>query len=97
MWLKRLSKRAFGWFARPFRAQHTPEARLRGPRTHVIILDGTLSSLERGFETHAGVTYRLCREMGSDVSVYYDPMISKLIVHDEDRPALFGHGVSLHA
>lgn len=72
MWLKRLSKRAFGWFARPFRAQHTPEARLRGPRTHVIILDGTLSSLERGFETHAGVTYRLCREMGSDVSVYYE-------------------------
>lgn len=72
MWLKRLSKRAFGWFARPFRAQHTPEARLRGPRSHVIILDGTLSSLERGFETHAGVTYRLCREMGSDISVYYE-------------------------
>ncbi len=31
-----------------------------------------MSSLEPGFETHAGVTYRLCCEMGAQVSVYYE-------------------------
>jgi len=41
-------------------------------RTHVIILDGTMSSLEPGFETHAGSIYRLCREMESQVSVFYE-------------------------
>ena len=72
MALSRLSRRLLGWIAKPFRSEHSPEARLRGPRTHVIILDGTLSTLEHGYESHAGVTYRLCREMGVDVSVYYE-------------------------
>lgn len=72
MALSRLSKRLFSWLARPFRSEHTAEVKRRGPQTHVIILDGTLSSLEPGFETHAGVTYRLCREMGAQVSVYYE-------------------------
>jgi uncharacterized protein (DUF2235 family) len=72
MHLSRLSKRVFGWFGRPLRNVHSPEAPLRGPRSHVIILDGTLSTLERGFETHAGVTYRLCAEMGGQVSVFYE-------------------------
>ena len=70
--LSRLSKRLLGWLGRPLRTAHSPEARLRGPRTHVIILDGTLSSLEHGYETHAGIAYRLCSEMGADVSVYYE-------------------------
>lgn len=68
----RLSKRLFSWLARPFRSEHSAEVKRRGPQTHVIILDGTLSSLEPGYETHAGKTYRLCREMGADVSVYYE-------------------------
>ena len=45
----------------------------RGPVTHVVILDGTMSSLEPGCETNAGITYRLCREMGSQLSIYYEP------------------------
>lgn len=72
MSLSRLSKRIFGWFARPWTSDHSAETRHRGPLTHVIILDGTMSSLEPGCETHAGVTYRLCREMGAEVSVYYE-------------------------
>ena len=72
MSLKRLSRHVLGWFRRPLRAEYSPGAKLRGPRSHVVILDGTLSSLEQGFETHAGVAYRLCREMGSQVSVYYE-------------------------
>lgn len=70
--LSRLSKRLFGWLGRPLRSEHSGETKLRGPQAHVIILDGTLSSLEPGFETHAGVTYRLCREMGAQVSVFYE-------------------------
>lgn len=72
MVLRRLRNRVFGWFARPFRSEHSAETRHRGPLDHVIILDGTMSTLEPGFETHAGVTYRLCREMGARISVYYE-------------------------
>ncbi|MFK7752768.1 MAG: DUF2235 domain-containing protein [Sedimentitalea sp.] len=72
MTLSRLSKRLFGWLGRPLRAFQSAETVSRGPRAHVIILDGTLSSLEHGRETHAGRAYRLCREMGGDVSVYYE-------------------------
>ncbi|MGX9355542.1 DUF2235 domain-containing protein [Roseobacteraceae bacterium S113] len=45
----------------------------RGPRTHVIILDGTMSSLRHGEETHAGQLYKLLTEAGSDISLYYEP------------------------
>ncbi|MGB7244386.1 MAG: DUF2235 domain-containing protein [Sulfitobacter sp.] len=41
--------------------------------THVIILDGTMSTLEPGCETNAGIAYHLCREMGSALSIYYEP------------------------
>ncbi|MCB1312086.1 MAG: DUF2235 domain-containing protein [Sedimentitalea sp.] len=70
--LTRLAKTVFGWLGRPLRSEHSGETPTRGPRAHVIILDGTLSSLEPGYETHAGVTFRLCREMGSRVSVFYE-------------------------
>lgn len=72
MVLKRLRERIFGWLGRPLQSVHSAETRHREPLAHVIILDGTMSSLEPGYETHAGVTYRLCREMGAPVSVYYE-------------------------
>lgn len=72
MILSRLRNKLFGWLGRPLRSEHSAEVKPRGPLTHVIILDGTLSSLEPGFETHAGMTYRLCREMGMQVSVFYE-------------------------
>lgn len=31
-----------------------------------------MSTLEPGHETHAGMTYRMCQEMGAEVSVYYE-------------------------
>jgi len=68
------------WFtsllSRRPRAQITP-ARGRGPTTHVIILDGTMSSLEQGCETHAGQLYKLLREEGaqSNLTLYYEPGI----------------------
>jgi len=46
----------------------------RGPATHVIILDGTMSSLAPGEETNAGLTYKLLREVGNGINltVYYE-------------------------
>ncbi len=45
----------------------------RGNVTHVIILDGTMSSLDPESQTNAGRAYALLREMGSDISIYYEP------------------------
>ncbi|SHK89392.1 Uncharacterized protein, PA2063/DUF2235 family [Roseovarius marisflavi] len=52
---------------------HTAFARRRGPVTHVLILDGTMSSLSEGCESNAGLTYKLLSETaGSAVSLYYE-------------------------
>ncbi len=72
MVLSRLSRKVLGWLGRPLRSEHSAEARHREPVSHVIILDGTMSTLEPGFETHAGQTLRLACEMGSKVSVFYE-------------------------
>ncbi len=72
MVLSRLSRKVLGWLGRPLRSEHSAEARHREPISHVIILDGTMSTLEPGFETHAGQTLRLACEMGSKVSVFYE-------------------------
>ncbi|WP_299966885.1 DUF2235 domain-containing protein [uncultured Roseobacter sp.] len=45
----------------------------RGPVIHVVILDGTMSSLEPVCRTNAGRAYHLCRRMGSALSIYYEP------------------------
>ena len=49
-------------------------ARSRGQATHVIILDGTMSSLRPGRETNAGRTFKLIREGGlrANQTVYYE-------------------------
>ncbi len=48
-----------------------------GPRTHVFIIDGTLSNISDGQETNAGLLYKLLREGGArmDQTVGYDPGI----------------------
>ena len=50
------------------------QPRTRGPATHVIILDGTMSTLEDGCETHAGMTYKLLNEAGhgANLTVHYE-------------------------
>ncbi len=69
--LSQLGKRFLGWLGRPLRRDHT-KARGRGQQTHVIILDGTMSSLEPGQETNAGITFRLLQEMNGAVTLYYE-------------------------
>jgi uncharacterized protein (DUF2235 family) len=41
---------------------------------HVVVMDGTLSSLEEGFETNVGLAYRLLkRNAGPGVTLHYQP------------------------
>ena len=63
----------FGLFGRRARTEDTV-ARKRGVATHVIILDGTMSSLETGHETNAGLAFRLLQEAGqqANLNVYYE-------------------------
>ncbi|MEO0752411.1 MAG: DUF2235 domain-containing protein [Pseudomonadota bacterium] len=45
----------------------------RGRQTHVIILDGTMSTLKPGCESNAGLTYKLLEEADDrSVSLYYE-------------------------
>ncbi|WP_443070109.1 DUF2235 domain-containing protein [Sulfitobacter sp.] len=65
-----LLKRLFG---RLWRRPDRDFGPVRGQQTHLIILDGTMSTLKNGCETNAGLAYRLVQEMGSQVSIYYEP------------------------
>ena len=55
--LSRYTQKIRDWVKGAFQSQKP--AVHRGPQTHVIILDGTMSSLKEGLETNAGQTYRL--------------------------------------
>ena len=72
MVFKGLGQRLLGLLGKPLRSEHSAETLHRAPMAHVIILDGTMSTLEPGRETHAGQTYRLVCEMGGRVSVFYE-------------------------
>lgn len=63
----------FGLFGRRARTAEGVH-RKRGQATHVIILDGTMSSLSRGRETNAGQTFKLLQEVGQteNTTVYYE-------------------------
>jgi uncharacterized protein (DUF2235 family) len=52
-----------------------PPGRARGRVDHVVILDGTLSSLEPGCEGNAGLLFKLLHEMGHHANrrLYYEP------------------------
>ncbi|QGX97688.1 DUF2235 domain-containing protein [Roseovarius faecimaris] len=66
--------RALYGLLRPGRRQDRQSfAGARGVQTHVIILDGTMSSLEDGCESNAGLTYKLlCDRKQPNVSLYYE-------------------------
>ncbi|WP_299788921.1 DUF2235 domain-containing protein [uncultured Marivita sp.] len=68
----RLSDTILGWFRAKFARGQSQVSVRRGRRDHVIILDGTLSSLEPGHETNAGQLYRLLQSVGGDLSLYYE-------------------------
>ena len=70
---QRLRDWFFGLFGRGPRAEEG-QPRHRGVATHVVILDGTMSRLDEGCETNAGLTFKLLREAGlkANLTVYYE-------------------------
>lgn len=72
MQLNRLAKRFIEWIKPGRWSGRSPVVATRGNLVHVIILDGTMSSLDPGCETNAGLAYRLVSQMGAPVSVYYE-------------------------
>ena len=72
------NRRIARWLQRAFgRGQTRTSPPVRGSTVHVIILDGTMSSLTPGCESNAGLTFKLLKGMGkgAGVSVYYEPGI----------------------
>ncbi len=72
----RLLKRIRRWFGQGRRSRESSTfAARRGRVDHVIVLDGTLSSLRAGQETNAGLTYKLLCEMApsAQMSLTYEP------------------------
>jgi hypothetical protein len=60
------------FLARFGRTEQSPRP-VRGRVDHVIIIDGTMSSLEAGWETNAGLTYKLlCEVQHSRMSIRYE-------------------------
>ncbi len=57
--------------------KNTPRPATREPVTHVVVLDGTMSSLRRRHETNAGLTFKLLRRAAprAKLSVHYEPGI----------------------
>ena len=69
----RLSKRISLWLSGALRRRRqSPRSAAHEPQTHVVILDGTMSSLDEGEETNAGRTYKILRESNPDLSLYYE-------------------------
>lgn len=62
------------------------------PRTHVFIIDGTLSRLKDGEETNAGLLYKLLRGL-PDVQVGYDPGVQGKGLMKWGN-VLTGHGIN---
>ncbi|MEM1301725.1 MAG: DUF2235 domain-containing protein, partial [Pseudomonadota bacterium] len=70
----RLPDRIFSWIGRALKREVVPPLPpTRSPRDLVIILDGTLSKLDEGCETNAGLAYKLLRQQrGTGFALYYE-------------------------
>ncbi|MGX0904318.1 uncharacterized protein (DUF2235 family) [Roseovarius sp. MBR-79] len=67
------TKAIYDWLRPGPTGEHTAFAHRRGPVNHVLILDGTMSTLAKGYETNAGLTFKLLREVaGPDLSLFYE-------------------------
>ena len=77
MALRKWIRRLYEW-ALPGGPEHLRSGRegghaQRGPITHVVILDGTMSSLVPGHESNAGRAYRLLSDSkGTHLNLYYE-------------------------
>lgn len=58
-----LGKRIWGWLRFGPRIETSPATLSRGRVDHVVIIDGSMSSLKTGLETNAGLLYKLLCEV----------------------------------
>lgn len=73
-----LHKKILSWIW-PGRAPvRSAPVRREGGLIHAIILDGTMSSMEPGSETNAGLACRVLNRIGAPVTVYYEPGVQWL-------------------
>jgi uncharacterized protein (DUF2235 family) len=72
--LERLAARLLKLLKFGRRVEIQTPVRGRGPCDHIILLDGTLSSLEPGSESNIGLIYRLLKEQpaSKNLSLYYE-------------------------
>lgn len=69
----RWAKKLYSFLRPGLRHQQTGYIGARGQVTHVIILDGTMSSLDPGRESNAGLAYKLlCEVNHARLSLYYE-------------------------
>lgn len=70
----RVGRRIIDWLKGLHRTEAHRPAVSRAPVTHVVILDGTASSLDAGEESNAGLTYKLLCEAPNraTLSIYYE-------------------------
>jgi len=70
----RLTERIKGWLGLRPQVESSPATLTRGRVDHVIVLDGTLSTLVEGCETNAGMLYKLlCEEVPlKRLSLHYE-------------------------
>ena len=71
-----LSSRLGRWLSGRHGAPRRPPPH-RAPATHVVLIDGTMSTLAHGQETNIGLSYRLLRDLSESapVTLYYEPGI----------------------
>ena len=89
-------ERIKGWLARvPPAPRDSRPSFARGPITHVVVLDGTMSSLRPGCETHAGTAYKLLCEVPARarLSLYYEEG-SQWLDWRHTNDVAFGHGLN---
>ncbi|MBP0481731.1 DUF2235 domain-containing protein [Sagittula salina] len=89
--MSHLGDRLAEWLLPDGPSRHSDYAPKRGPRDHVIILDGTASSLQPGFESNAGLTWKLLREQG-ELSLYYEAGIQWRDWR-QTGDVILGHGI----
>ncbi len=89
----RLGRKLLQWLRLSPRLEHSVPVRGKGPVHHVIILDGTMSTMVPGWETNAGMTYRLLQEVGYPVSLYYEAGV-QLQTWKHAPDVLMGRGIN---
>ena len=90
----RWAKRLYGLLRPGLRRGQTSYSGVRGQITHVIILDGTMSSLDEGCESNAGLTYKLLNEVpDARLSLYYEAGVQWLDWRST-RDVIMGRGIN---